>query len=338
MPKQRKSNGGGYSTGPGMVAPGYLINHQYSGPGKDCVDVPVRPGYMNMYSQRGLPGLSGGKRSMKYGKRGMKHGKHSMKHGKRSMKHVKYHGGTMLQPAPVEYMIPQTHSAPGVPPQQMQQPAQPPQMQQPAQPPQMQQPAQPPQMQQPAQSLQKGGRYGVFPEMGPLNPINGVGASGLAPFARIPCEAGTTNKLNPNMELQMATTAVPMRGGEFPRVNVGAADSMRYYAPTAGYRNDFEPLPAGGAVPGLTIQTPYDAHSGNMACATTGGSRGRRHVRFGGSLAPFSNVELEQIMNRVNFDGSKGGLPVKYGGRRRRTQRNKKQHKSKKARKNFFGF
>ena len=312
MPKHRKSNGGGWSTGPEMISPGYLVNHQYSGPGKDCVNAPVRSGFMDMYSQRGLPGLSGGKRSNRRSKKGNK----------------KHRGGTMLQPAPFED-APKT-SAPGVPPQPVQQPAQ--------------QPAQ----QAVQQALQKGGRYGFFPEMGPLNPINAVGASGLAPFARIPCEAGTSNSLNPDVKLQMATTAVPMRGGAFPIVNVGAADSMRYNAPTAGYRNDFEPLPAGGAVPGLMLQTPYDARSGNMACATTGGSR-RRRVRFGGALgvaanaAPYSQMQMNQVMNRAAFDGSNKGLPVKYGGSRKRgkhgkrTRRNKKQ-KSRKARKSFWGF
>ena len=312
MPKHRTSNGGGWSTGPEMISPGYLVNHQYSGSGKDCVDVPVRSGFMDMYSQRGLPGLSGGKRRNRRSKKGSK----------------KHRGGTMLQPAPFED-APKT-SAPGVPPQAVQQPAQ--------------QPAQ----QAVQQALQKGGRYGFFPEMGPLNPINAVGASGLAPFARIPCEAGTSNSLNPDVKLQMATTAVPMRGGAFPIVNVGAADSMRYNAPTAGYRNDFEPLPAGGAVPGLMLQTPYDARSGNMACATTGGSR-RRRVRFGGALgvaanaAPYSQMQMNQVMNRAAFDGSNKGLPVKYGGSRKRgkhgkrTRRNKKQ-KSRKARKSFWGF
>jgi hypothetical protein len=156
------------------------------------------------------------------------------------------------------------------------------------------------------------------------------------------------------MELQMATTAV--KGGAFPVVNVGAADSMRYNAPTAGYRNDFEPLPAGGAVPGLMLQTPYDARSGNMACATTGGKRRSRHnrrnqrnqrnqrsqrVRFGGShnladrAAPYSQMQMEQVMNRQAFDGSNKGLPVKYGGSHKRSKRSKhnKRNKKQKSRK-----
>jgi hypothetical protein len=135
---------------------------------------------------------------------------------------------------------------------------------------------------------------------------------------------------------------------------------MRYNAPTAGYRNDFEPLPAGGAVPGLMLQTPYDARSGNMACATTGGKRSQRNqhsrrVRFGGShnladrAAPYSQMQMEQVMNRQAFDGSNKGLPVKYGGSHKRSKRSKrskhskrskrnKKQKSRKARKSFWGF
>jgi hypothetical protein len=133
---------------------------------------------------------------------------------------------------------------------------------------------------------------------------------------------------------------------------VGAADSMRYNAPTAGYRNDFEPFAAGSAVPGLTLQTPYDARGDNMACAKTGGSR---RVRFGGAmgvadLAPYSNVKMEDLSTRQDFDGSSNGLPVKYGGGffKKSHPKTKKQPKTKcthkhkkhgkKTRKSFFGF
>ena len=44
---------------------------------------------------------------------------------------------------------------------------------------------------------QSGGRWGAVPEMGPLNQINGVGTIG-APFARVGCETGTFNRLNPD--------------------------------------------------------------------------------------------------------------------------------------------
>ena len=114
----------------------------------------------------------------------------------------------------------------------------------------------------PSHRAQQGGRWGSFP-MGPLSP-NGVGASGIS-FAPIPCEKGF------------------MRGGMAPlsgsQVEVGQADSMRYMAPSAGYRNDFQAFPAGGAVGGLTIQTPYAAGSMNPACLKTGGRRVHKHTR-----------------------------------------------------------
>lgn len=338
----RRSNGGGWGTGPEMISPGYLVNQQYDGPGKDCAGVAVRPGYMDMYSRDGLPGLSGGlhlggrrkKRSLKY------------RRGRR-------HGGTVLNVA--DFLNPQDSnvyppltsqgvSAPGVPDHPIQ--------------PQASQP----QASQPQASQMQGGRYGIFPGDGPLNPVNGVGASGIAPFSRIGCESGSVNMLN-SQEMHTATTAsdfFPTRGGKhsrrrhskrtkrtkrtkggsnFPVVHVGAADSMRYYAPTAGYRNDFEPFAAGSAVPGLTIQTPYDARGDNMACAKTGGSR---RVRFGGAMgvadaaAPYSSVKMGELSTRQDFDGSSKGLPVKYGGSRKRTRKHKKH--GKKSRKSFFGF
>ena len=55
-----------------------------------------------------------------------------------------------------------------------------------------------------AARAQTGGRYGM--EGSPLSPNNGVGMSGYAPIGRIPCEAGTTNALNPDPALQSITT------------------------------------------------------------------------------------------------------------------------------------
>jgi hypothetical protein len=72
----------------------------------------------------------------------------------------------------------------------------------------------------------------------------------------------------------------------FPVVHVGAADSMRYNAPTAGYRNDFEAFPSGSPVPGVMLQVPNDARGGNLACTTTGGSR-----RRGGATNPADAAE-----------------------------------------------
>ena len=89
MPKHRKSRGGGFTTQlSNMINPGNPVFQQYDGAGKDCAGEVVRPGYMDMYSSKGLPGLSGGRRQ-----------RHS--------------GGTALVPAYVEnYGV----SAPGVVP------------------------------------------------------------------------------------------------------------------------------------------------------------------------------------------------------------------------------
>jgi len=354
----RKSNGGGWGTGPEIISAGYLVNQAYSGPGKDCPGVPVRPG--TIYDVNLIPGLRGGRRTNKT------------------------RGGTQLQAAsfanyseavqPVPAELTQTHRVgmPGIAPHPMQQGGTP-------------------------QQAQQGGRYEVTP--GFLDPVQAIGASGPAPFSRIACEAGTTNMLNPNMDLQRATTAIPIavtggkrskrrdskrrdskrrlerrgsnrrtrhRGGaqtyapaevgagmssNFPVVHVGAADSMRYNAPTAGYRNDFEAFPAGGAVPGITLQTPYDARAGNLACSTTGGSRKKNRVRFGGNIfhsmpAPVSALSVDQVTDRSDFDGTKGGLPVKYGGKRskrggkrgRKTKRVTKRCKQHHTLRNLFRF
>jgi phage-related tail fiber protein len=117
---------------------------------------------------------------------------------------------------------------------------------------------------------------------------------------------------------------------------------MRYNAPTAGYGNNFEVLPSGGAVPGFTVQTPYEARGNNMACGQTGGSRHRRNRRGrrsrkhqgGGvdNLAPYGAFTADQAGNRADFDGSTLGLPVKFGGRRRRGKKTRKGCK-----KSFFG-
>ena len=138
---------------------------------------------------------------------------------------------------------------------------------------------------------QKGGRYGIFPGDGPLNPVNGVGATGVPPFARIGCEVGTYNPLNPDSPPQGIQTMstlpfspgntppglTPMRGGYADRVapatvSVGAVDAMRYYAPNAGYDN----LPMRPMVqnnPGILMQVGYPAGHFNQACLKAGGGR-----------------------------------------------------------------
>jgi hypothetical protein len=262
--KNKKQSGRGYSDGPDWIrmASGNLVHHPYSGPGKDCIGDPLsvaRPGYITHLNQYGLPGWKGGKRRR---------------------------GGTQLYPASTLPMGPAMGPAPGqtvTPVTNATNPV------------------------TNAAVTQSGGRYGFFPELGPLNPVNGVGIY-PAPFGRIPCEAGTSNRMNLNPNgIQTMTTSPSMppyvRGGSrsrrsrssrrrksrksrggtltgssihesFPTVQVGQKDSVSYYAPTAGYRNDFMTFSSPSAVPGLTLQTPYEARSFNQACIK-GGSRKR---------------------------------------------------------------
>jgi hypothetical protein len=215
---------------------------------------------------------------------------------------------------------------------------------------------------------QAGGRYGFFPGMGPLNPSNGVGTT-PGPFGRIPCEVGTFNPLNPDPNGIQTMSTAPLTppyvtgrfsGGalpsepapagvgssgysaaNFPTVQVGNPDSMRYYAPTAGYRNDFMTFQAPSPVPGLTIQTPYDAKAFNQACIKTGGARRSRKNknRRGGATMPvafdagaFTKVTLPEVWSRKDFDGSNQGLPVKFGGKRK-TKRSYRRRGSRKTHK-----
>jgi hypothetical protein len=154
---------------------------------------------------------------------------------------------------------------------------------------------------------QRGGRYGFFPEIGPLNATNGVGLASYPPQLRIPCETGTHNALNPNPNnVQGLSTAVgnmpgwtPMgpgapvmrgggkkqkrqqkkkggsrkqqrkqRGGAVNGVFVGGVDSKAYYAPTAGYSN-LPMMPPVANNPGILMQTGYPARAFNQACMAT---------------------------------------------------------------------
>ena len=349
--RRTKRNGGGWSDlGKGSfnqiaVTPGYQVHVPFSGPGKDCTGNPhsLRPGFIDYLTPKGLPGLSGGKRRNRNRKLegGMAmpfnastyeafngplpnpnlppvSGSVTPKPG--NFPDTTGAGGTVAQPGGV------TMSMPGVPV------------------------AGAPLMAKMPMG-QKGGRYGFFPGMGPLNPFNGVGTT-PAPFGRIPCDIGTFNPLNPNPnDIQRLSTASPippyvsgklMGGGasplgalssaNFPVVRVGDADSMRYYAPTAGYTNDFMTFKAPSPVPGLTLQTPYAAGAFNQACVKTGGRRNRN--KNGGAqpvamdAGKFTPVTMGEIGSRFSFDGSNKGLPVKFGGRRtRRKVHRRKSHK-----------
>jgi hypothetical protein len=369
---RRKTRGAGWSDLPKgpfsqiAVNPGNQVHFPYTGPGKDCTGNPqsIRPGWIYDYPSKGLPGLSGGKRRKNRKSRGGAampaaattafgsnlpgpvtnpnlppvSGSLTPKPG--DFPDTTGAGGTVAKPEVVMSM-------PGVPtpPGAAQMPKMP-----------IAELSKSADAANLAPPQQKGGRYGFFPGMGPLNPVNGIGVS-PPPFGRIPCETGTYNPLNPNPgDIQRLSTAplVPpfvsgkLAGGglpagsglaassaNFPTVQVGQADSMRYYAPTAGYRNDFLTFQAPSAVPGLTIQTPYDAKAFNQACIKTGGSRKNRH---GGGMpvalnaGTFTPVRMGEIWTRKDFDGTNGLLPVKFGGKRRTRRVLKKHRKSRKNR------
>ncbi len=369
---RRKASGGGWSDLPKgsfneiAVNPGNQIHFPFTGPGKDCTGNPhsIRPGWIFDYIPKGLPGFSGGKRRNKNRK--------SRGGAAMPATATTSFGSSLPGPVPNPNLPPVSGSVtpkpgdfpatqgvagtvakpdvvmsmPGVPVN-----------------------GQPLMPKMPIAELsksadaanlapppQKGGRYGFFPGMGPLNPVNGVGTT-PAPFGRIPCEVGTYNPLNPDPNgIQTMSTAPltppfvtgKLAGGglpagtsyaassaNFPVVQVGQADSMRYYAPTAGYRNDFMTFRAPSAVPGLTIQTPYDAKAFNQACIKTGGSRKNRR---GGAMpvalnaGTFTPVTINEVWTRKDFDGTDKLLPVKFGGRRTRRVIKRKSHKSRKNR------
>ena len=299
---KRRQRGAGYSdaTNVAPIAPGYLAHVQYPGAGKDCADNSFqRPGYLPGGLTGGLPGFRGGSQRRRGSRR---------------------RGGALaiapfdvITPPPGSFpatngaagnmaSMPTTVSSAGVPT-----------------PPgaQMAPPAPP----------QKGGRYMV----GPLAPLSSNGVGTTPGALSIPCERGYINPLNPHMRGGSTMSPAPYSGSSgfsaanFPRVEVGAADMMRYEAPNAGYRNDFQTFRAPSAVGGLTIQTPYAAGSFNQACLKTGGSRrsqkgGNPFISDHASIQP---LRMDQVGNRMDFDGSKGGLPCKFGGsrRKRRSQR-----------------
>lgn len=356
--RHRRIDGGGWSDLPAgpfdkiAVNPGNQVHFPYTGPGKDCTGNPhsYRPGYIFDYSTKGLPGFSGGKRGDQK-RRGKRRGGAAMPPaattelpGPVTNPNLPPVSGSVT-PKPGDFPnttgtagtvanpqgLPVVMSMPGVPPPGM-----------------AQMPIAELSKSADAANLappQKGGRYGFFPGMGPLNPVNGVGVA-PAPFGRIPCEVGTYNPLNPDPSgIQTMSTApltppfvtgrlagggLPAGTGlaassaNFPTVQVGQVDSMRYYAPTAGYRNDFMTFHAPSPVPGLTIQTPYDAKAFNQACIKTGGSRKNRK---GGAMpvafdaGKFTPVTLNEVWTRKDFDGSDKGLPVKFGGKRPKTRR-----------------
>jgi hypothetical protein len=102
---------------------------------------------------------------------------------------------------------------------------------------------------------QRGGRYTTVPG---------------APYA------GSTG---PNTFMPIAKLGCNYRGGgsrkRMYKHKGGGADTVAYYAPTAGYGNQPSSWTASTGAPVL-IQTPYNAGSMNQACLKTGGGRRRR--------------------------------------------------------------
>lgn len=254
--RNKKRNGGGYTDMPNkFVNPGNVVHQQYSGSGMDCAGNPTRPGYLNSNSfagTGGLPGLNGKLfgGATQLGSGGVVAAPLTEAF-KGNIGTQGFRGYTTGAASELAQMAP----------------------------------------------AQVGGRWGTDVGAGPLNPTNGVGTT-PGPFGRVHCEAGTTDPLNLNPKgIQTMTTAPPytpgwsqylpsmlkggkrrsrkVRGGAQLNpapltVSVGAVDSMRYNAPTAGYSN-FPLAPPVMNNPGILMQTPYDARAFNMACLKTGG-------------------------------------------------------------------
>jgi hypothetical protein len=368
--ERRKSNrrrsGGGWGDLPKgsfneiAVNPGNQVHFPFTGPGKDCTGNPhsLRPGYIADYTAKGLPGLSGGKRRNRKACGGAAmppaatmgapaigpitnpnlppvSGSVTPKDG--AFPDTMGVGGTVAQPNVVMSM-------PGVPtPGAAQMPKMP-----------IAELSRSADAANLAAPKQAGGRYGFFPGMGPLNPVNGVGTT-PAPFGRIPCETGTYNPLNPDpngiqtmstapltppyVSGRLAGGAAGFSSANFPTVQVGQADSMRYYAPNAGYTNQFMTFRAPSPVPGLTIQTPYAASAFNQACIKTGGGSKKNRKNKGGAspvaldAGKFTPVTMGEVWTRKDFDGSDKLLPVKFGGKRKTRRVTKNKRKSRKSRK-----
>jgi len=352
------------------VSPGYQKHWQYTGEGKDCTGNPtsMRPGYIAGYSPKGLPGMGGGSRGKRNKKAWKKRGGAAIPPAATTdplpgpvtnpnlppvsggvtpkagyFPDTTGVGGTVANPDNRSVVM----SMPGVPVGG--QPLMPKVALDPS--------ANPANLAAPKQA---GGRYGFFPGMSLPTGVMGVSPP---PFGRIPCEVGTYNPLNPNPnDIQRLSTAPltppfvtkPFSGGanvpagtdfsasraNFPVYQVGQADAMRLYTPTAGYRNDFATLRAPSAVPGFTVQTPYPAGAFNQACVKTGGSRKNKNKKNKGGAAPvafdagkFTPVTINEVWTRKDFDNSSKGLPVKFGGKRKTRRGAKKAKKSQKRNK-----
>jgi hypothetical protein len=271
--RNKKRNGGGYTDMPkNYINAGNVVHQQYSGPGMDCAGSATRPGYLTSNSFAGTGGLPGLNGKLFGGATQLGSGgpvaAPLTEAFKGNVGTQGFRGYTTGAASELAQMAP----------------------------------------------AQVGGRYGTDVGAGPLNPLNGVGTT-PGPFGRVHCEAGTTDKLNLNPGgIQTMTTApgyVPgwshyLKGGKRKTkkvkggaqlspapltVSVGDVDSMRYYAPTAGYSN-FPLAPPVMNNPGILMQTPYNAREFNMACLKTGG--GRNNKKNGGEDVAVPPVEAAE--------------------------------------------
>ena len=183
----RKQKGGGYTEVLSATAiyPGQQVHRQYTGPGYDSPPVPMRPGTMadigSLRNPGGLPGLSPPGR--------MLGGANQLGSGGPV---VNGYPGSQ-NPLALQQPIGGSLVALGNDPARLL--------------------AAKPSLyhggnrQKKQKKRQSGGRWGAVPEQGPLNPTNGVGTIG-SPFARVGCETGSFNRLNPDPNgIQTMSTA-----------------------------------------------------------------------------------------------------------------------------------
>lgn len=202
----RKIRGGGWTDTLPMINPGNLTHQPYGGPFKDCAGTPVRPGTLSGPNNGtgGLPGFTGvgGKRRRTRHHRHRRHSRRGHRGGGPAPFATAFSGSDVFHgPMPRNngYIMTEAQTGPGKAvldegfrgyttgaSAELAQTS----------------PA--PVMgggrrrgRGRGRRTMKGGRYGMDPGMGPLNPSNGVGTT-PGPFGRVKCETGTYNPLNPN--------------------------------------------------------------------------------------------------------------------------------------------
>lgn len=287
--KRKQQKGAGYSEDlKVMLYHGGPEHKPYPGPGYDCPGVPMRTGFISnpasaILGRGGLPGFAGGAMTMKRRKQqkcGWIGGRGGMSGADLGSAHTGLGGAGIAGIGPggalttgaiqeLKQLAPASIMGGGKKSRR--------------------------------RRKQQGGRWGAFPELGPIAP-NAIGMSGYSPILRQPCEIGTRNALNPDPNgIQSLSTYVSSKGiagwtqtaggkrrrtrrGKGSRrrqqggagslagaplsVSVGDVDAMRYYAPTAGYSNAplAPPVPNN---PGILMQLGYPARHFNEACMNT---------------------------------------------------------------------